>query len=258
MILSLLAAYGACPVVEWTAGARVQDDRLTEISGIVARSPDGVWVHNDSGGEPRLFGVTEDGRTAAVLDVNGARAEDWEDVARQPGGALVVGDIGDNMAWRDHVVVYEVSKTGQSRRMDVTYPGAPRDAEALVVDPRDGRLFLLTKIAGAPTTLFGVGPFREGATQAVVEGTWRFGGKVTAADVSPDGRWLAVRTYALLHLFRLPRGVARAFEQAPCTSTLPEMPQGEALAWTDAHTLVTVSEGAHPVLFTGRLGSPDL
>jgi len=61
----------------------------------------------------------------------------------------------------------------------------------------------------------------------------RLASQVTAADVSPDGRTLAVMTYQSLLLY--PRGArqgwAEAIARPPQASVLPWLPQAEALGW---------------------------
>src|SRR5262249_20309586 len=74
---------------------------------------------------------------------------------------------------------------------------------------------------------------------------------VTGADLSPDGRELAVRTYDQVLLWdRDPAGSIWApFAHAPCTGRVRLGRRGEGFAFQrDGRGYVTVSEGAHPVL----------
>lgn len=84
----------------------LQDPRITESSGVAA-GPGVLWTHNDSGDSARFFALDRRCRTLATYSVVGARATDWEDMARGA-GALWFGDIGDNASTRSGVVVYRV------------------------------------------------------------------------------------------------------------------------------------------------------
>lgn len=57
---------------------------LREVSGIVASRtrPGSFWVHNDSGDSARLFRIDRRAQVEAEVAVVGARAFDWEDIAR--------------------------------------------------------------------------------------------------------------------------------------------------------------------------------
>ena len=81
----------------------VASTELVEASGLVAsRDRDGVlWSHNDSGGKAELFALGLDGSDLGRLELTGAQAVDWEDIALLPGvdgssDLLFAADIGDN------------------------------------------------------------------------------------------------------------------------------------------------------------------
>ena len=69
---------------------------------------------------------------------------------------------------------------------------------------------------------------------------------VTGAELSPDRSWLALRTYASLHLLRWSGLFEQDTLQAPLTVSLIGAlePQGEGVAWSsDGETLWLASEG---------------
>ena len=80
----------------------VKSSKLTEISGVVAsrRHPGVYWTHNDSGNDPRIYGLSTTGQTLGAWQVPNAQNVDWESMTsfRDAGGRcwLVVADIGDN------------------------------------------------------------------------------------------------------------------------------------------------------------------
>src|SRR4029079_9582249 len=88
-------------------GPEVADPEVLEASGVVVgrRQPGVSWVQNDSGGLPRLYGIHDDGSVQRV-DVTGAEALDWEDLAPAVGGdhaGLWIADTGDNATSRASV-----------------------------------------------------------------------------------------------------------------------------------------------------------
>src|SRR5512132_998555 len=138
--------------------ARLEDPRIQESSGLALsrRHPEVLWTHNDSGDGPRLYAVGSDGRTLATLTLAGVEARDWEALAagRDDRGrpALFVGDIGDNQSLWPSITVYRVAEPAQLRdatvpvrRYRLRFADGPRDAEALLVDPRSNRLYVASK-----------------------------------------------------------------------------------------------------------------
>jgi hypothetical protein len=236
----------------------------TELSGMVlSRSRKSVlWTHNDSGDSARLLAVSPFGKLIADVSVSGASATDWEDIAAA-GNTLYVGDIGDNTASRPQVTVYRVEEpsadqttTAAAQALGLRYPDHPHDAEALMVDPSTGALVIVTKnfggtarvytadhpVAGATATLRLAGRVNLGAGEAV-----------TGADVSANGRTVAVRTYTSVYLWRR-RGtepVASTLKRKPCRvhADMLVEGQGEAIALTaDGRAFYTVPEGVHPAI----------
>ena len=85
--------------------------------------------------------------------------QDWEDIAIGPraegGNYLYLGDIGDNKSVRPFVTVYRTSEPtanagatipmGSYSAANLQFPGGPRNAESLFVDPVFGDLYILSK-----------------------------------------------------------------------------------------------------------------
>lgn len=255
----------------------VANRALTEISGVVAsgRHPGVLWTHNDSGGGPEVFAIAEDGADLGAFVVDGARARDWEDMARGPGpdpsaSYLYLGDIGDNAAQRDHVTVYRVPEPTERpehggrfstvETLTLRYPGGPADAEALLVDPLGGDLVIVTKsygglsrvlrapaaslVGGRAVTMVDEGsvtiPSPEGFSVGLP------GTAVTGADITSDGAIVALRTYQSVLVFGRATGqtVVDSLRTEPCFAPRADETQGEAVAFTDHDSaVVTISEG---------------
>jgi hypothetical protein len=250
---------------------RLPSGEIDEASGLVASQldPDLFWVHNDSGDGPRLFAITSAGEQIAELTVVGAEAEDWEDIATGPvleGGAasLFIGDIGDNMSLRPSVQIYVLPEPDVDRafapaellasahRLEVNYPDGPKNAEALLVDPLTGDLYIIEKASYLQPTAR-VGVYRIPALEVLSERAvaQRVAevplGPVTAGDVLADGRGVALRNYQGGHFFErdpvLP--LFHAFAQPGCELPLLDTEeQGESLGFArDGKSYFSVGEG---------------
>jgi hypothetical protein len=269
----LCAAFSAC-AAEGEAGAgapagcRILERAsslpavLEESSGIAGSRRDAgiFWTHNDSGHEPELYAVDAAGTLLGTVAVKGARNRDWEDIAAGPcasGNCLYIADIGDNDAGRNDVELYIVPEPAPASgnveplaKLSFSYPGGPRDAEALFVLP-SGEIYLLSKGRDHPVALYRYPlPLKPGETvqleqiRAFSDGAVPLPNQITAADASPDGNWVAIRTYASLLIFRTPDLLS------PAGTPIEEVPlaplgqaQGEAVAMRSDGTVVLTSEG---------------
>ncbi|MEA2223590.1 MAG: hypothetical protein QOH83_1966 [Solirubrobacteraceae bacterium] len=254
---------------------RVTSPAARELSGLVmSRSRPGVlWTHNDSGDSARLLAVTTSGRTVAEVALTGAQNIDWEDIATGPGGALLVGDTGDNDGERASVVVYRVpepqgtvatrSSVAVAERYELRYPDGARDAEALLFDRASGAIVIVTKSFGGNARVYVARrPSSRRVTTLRRSGTLALGAgeAVTAGDVSGDGRTIALRTYDRAFVWRRRPGetVAATLRRPHCSADadLLREGQGEALALTgDGRAFFTVPEGRRATLRRYESGS---
>lgn len=229
----------------------LQDPAIRESSGLAAslQHPGIVYTHNDSDGAPQIFAVdSATGRTKAVFTVSGASARDWEGIAlgRDEKGrpALYIADIGDNLkgAW-PYVTVYRVrepaeisSRTLRATAFRFTYSDGARDAESILIDPRDNRLYIASKGLGsgrlyrAPrklsTTRTNVLKPVGSAHSFATDGAW-----------APDGSSFVIRGYFSATLYRAP-------DEQITRISLPPQEQGEGVTYTpDGRALLISSEG---------------
>ncbi len=249
---------------------------ITEASGLaVSRTqPDVLWTHNDSGDSARLFATDITGVDLGQFTLQGATANDWEDLAIGPGpdpgvDYLYVADIGDNAEVRASVTVYRVAEpdvSGGSANLTgveaicVEYPDGPHDAETLIVDPDTGALLIVTKTMAGASSLFGVeAPAPGGCMMAAPWGELTFGvpplegsAMTTAGDISDDGAFIVVRSYNRAFGWRRVPGASLedAMQGEPCPLPLAIEAQGEALAIAPGGgSYITVSEGDTPTLW---------
>jgi hypothetical protein len=254
------------------AGAPVNlaDPEIAELSGLVSL-PSGLWAHNDSGDGARVFRLADDGSTLATVELVGVEALDWEDLTGlsvDDGETLIVGDIGDNQGVRPEIRIHEFDVPDPAPTGEVTipanqiattvlrYPDGARDAEAIVLDPRNAELVVIHKRFGGASEVYRASAedAADGEAELVRQGIVEVGDSpvdaTTAADLGFDGRVVALRTYAAILVF--PRHedqtVAEALvENEPCDAPAAIEAQGEALAFTpDGY--VTIGEGALPTV----------
>ncbi|MGX1301667.1 hypothetical protein RKD35_003155 [Streptomyces albogriseolus] len=187
-------------------GFTINDPRVTESSGLAAsrQHPGVYWTHNDSDDGPHLYAVDgSTGDTVARLTLTGiGTPRDVEAISVGPGDRLFVADVGDNLGgtW-PYVWIYELPEperlqdaTVRATQYVVKYADGPRDAEAMVVHPKTGRVYLIDKhedgghLYEGPEKLSPSGDnvFRPVAPVEL----W-----TTDAALSPDGQHLAVRGY---------------------------------------------------------------
>ncbi|MEV7420303.1 WD40 repeat domain-containing protein [Streptomyces sp. NPDC089919] len=234
-----------------TSSFTISDPRITESSGLAAsrRHPGVYWTHNDSDDGPYLYAVdSASGRTLARITMTGVgRPRDIEAVSVGPDGQIYVGDIGDNVDSWDHVWIYRLPEpaeltdaTVKAVQYTVRYEGGPRNAEALMVHPVTGRVYIASKSEDAGHLY--EGPAKLSATgsnvfRRVADVPW-----VTDGAFSPDGGQLVLRGYffAETYAWRAGRPAGKAERVAA-----PFQPQAESVSYSpDGSTLMFGSEGA--------------
>jgi hypothetical protein len=253
LVLAALACLAPPAAAQQVEGAevavRLEDPRILESSGLTLsrRHPAVLWTHNDSGGGPELYAVGSDDRTLATLTLAGVEARDWEALAagRDDRGrpALFVGDIGDNQDLWPEVAVYRVTEPARLRdatvaavRYRLRYADGPRDAEALLVDPRTNRLYVATKNSDGGGLYRAPSRLRTDQVN-LLHRVARVPPVVTDGAFAPDGGSFVLRDYQSAYVYTTPGH--RAGELP-----LPPQYQGESLTVAaDGHSLLVGSEG---------------
>lgn len=254
------------PALELRISGMMDRRAVPECSALVAsrREPRLFWALSDSGAAPRLVPVRSNGLNARAdgggVTLTGAVNLDWEAMATDDAGNLIVADVGNNLSRRRELHLYVVPEPASSspaslpaRRVvfswpdQAQYPDPEQRHDCEAVFWHRGRLHLLTKHrrdtlthvwrAELPTT-----GDRAYLTQV---GAFDIRGMVTDAAVSPDGRRLAVLTYRMLWVFDLTSpsenplaGPAHARALAAPVAQW----QIEGCAWIDDATLLLGSE----------------
>jgi len=226
----------------------IADPRITESSGLTAsgRHPGVYWTHNDSDDGPYVYAVDSTGRTVATVTLRGIKPRDTEAISLGPDGNLYLADIGDNLdgSWSE-VWIYRFAEPQQLRdqtvdatRFRVRYENGPRNAEALMVHPVTGRVYIASKnergggLYQGPEQLSasGVNTFRR-----IAEVPW-----VTDGAFSPDGTRLVLRGYFSAEEYRWKDGAPQRLGSVE----VPFQRQGESVTFTpDGRALLYGTEG---------------
>ena len=232
---------------------QIDTDLLPETSGVVySRTVDGrMYAHNDSGNLPRLFGIGAGSTVDAVWTV-GTALLDWEDIA-VAGSTLYFADTGDNLHIRPTVrLIASPEPDGSSATLDdlkfwaFTFAEGRLDAEAVMVDVDGAEAVLITKGIDSPAGVY-VLPLTDSSDALTLERVAEFdiGESISAADLSADGRVIAVRTPTRVLLFDRPAtsSIAEALAGEPCEAASAPERQGEAIALhPDGRGYTTLSE----------------
>ncbi|GGO86900.1 hypothetical protein [Wenjunlia tyrosinilytica] len=240
-----------------------QDSRIKESSGIAAsrRHPGVYWTHNDSSDGPYVYAVDGKGRTVARVTLRGIDPRDVEAISIGPDDQIYVGDIGDNLGgtWPE-VWIYRFTEpkvlkdtTVDAVRYRVQYRAGPRNAEAMMVDPVTGRVYIASKKEGGgglyrgPRTL---SESRVNVFRRVADVPW-----VTDGSFSPDGSRLVLRGYFWAAEYRWKNGVMSDRKSLP----LSVQPQGEGVTFgADGRSVLFSSEGEGSEVLRVGLGGDML
>jgi hypothetical protein len=265
--------------------ATIKDASIKESSGLVASRtrPGAYWTHNDSGNAPLIYAFDNRGDSLGVYRVSGADARDWEDISIGPGpqrdkSYLYIGDIGDNDEQRSELVVYRVAEpvlnnqkstsrqpaaTEPAEAIRLQYPDGKHDAEALLVHPTSGNIYIVTKVPLAkPVVYEAAAPFVPNKLITMrrigeVKVPSLFGGVITGGSVSPDGRRVALCDYFQGYELVLPANTSNfddIWKQRMTGFDLGKRKQGESIAYRlDGKALLATSEGKQSPLFQVEL-----
>ena len=283
----LADSFGARPLrVRALRGQASQHLVESSAAAVSVSQPAIIFTINDSGHEPLLFALDTTGADRGAWRVEGATNIDWESAAVGPcrtdatsvavapaaPRCVYIGETGDNEAGHETRAIYRVTEplaassavlgSLAAERVTYRYADGPRDVEAMYVAP-DGAVQLITKrplrdATGRlrPALVYTIAPgawnsrevavARRTDSLAVVPGSAPFR-QVTDAALSPDARFLAVRTYFQVYIFATDSStglVRRAIPPAVCNVVGLDERQGEGVGWLGAaRELVLTSEG---------------
>lgn len=297
LLLSLLTLLTGCSTLPTAPGwsepvtvGHLGAADLTESSGFAPshRAASLLWSHNDSGGEPVVYALNQDGSERGRVRIAGAINSDWEDITSfvLDGQAyLLIADTGDNGAVRTDCRLYVIAEPDTAAlapgreltvpiawEIQVRYADHPRDCESVSVDAAEKAVYLLSK-REHPVGLYRLPllPVKSGPTPAaafltkvekipqpkgprlLVEGpAGRMGGMPVGMDFAADGSAAVVLTYMDVLLFPRQPGESwtDALTRPPQQLKAVSLPQAESVCFSaDAREIYVTTEAERaPVL----------
>ena len=241
------------------------DPKVKEISGIEFDKKHRLWAINDSGDQPKLYRLNEDGSIAKEVLVTNAKNIDWEDMTQNRFGHFFLGDFGNNNNDRKWLTIYKIENpidikgnTTQAEIIKFTYPemdGSPIlpnkrnfDLEAFVAF--NHHLYLFTKNRTEPfdgiTNVYKVGDHAANFDAELIDSfktcttmeklCW-----VTSAALSPDRSKLVLLDSTSIWLFENFKG-DKFFSGDVSRIDLGIVTQKEAITFYDDNTIVFTDE----------------
>lgn len=240
----------------------IQDSVLNEVSGMISsrKNPGLLWVINDSGNDPKLFLINEIGIIIHAYLIDGIDNTDWEDLAIHTDhftgkSRIFIGDVGDNYAIRNHinVIVFDEpiplnsndTLIDEYQKFIFQYEDGSRDAETIMVDPVDSKLFIISKreeqvrIYEAPEQL------SEADTMQLAYKLSLPINNVTSGDISSDGNEILIKSYTSIFYWSKKdnESILEALKSEHQIVDYVLEPQGESICWgLDNKGFYTLSE----------------
>lgn len=256
----------------------VEDSDAQELSGLIASRtrPGMLWAHNDGNGNTlKLYALARNGEMQRSIRIRGLDLEDLEDIAMGPGPIanqdyIYLADTGDNGNDRDEIKIIRLKEPNIDvddviERDDVEVfrfrydDRDPHDAEALMVDPETGDIYVVTKHGPDERRTrvykseFPLDPTGRNTLVEVLrdQDAPELRGSVVAADITPDGKQIALlfKEEATRIWNREPgESIADTLRKSACLA--PSAPgQQESFAFSaESDGYYLVPEGAEPTM----------
>ncbi|MGI8410011.1 MAG: hypothetical protein ACR2M8_09060 [Pyrinomonadaceae bacterium] len=255
---------------------KIESPEITESSGLAASRcrADVLWTHNDSGDGAYIFAMNSKGAHLGTWKVKNAENTDWEDIAAFKDGNgtcfLYICDIGNtNKLERTEHKIYRVLEpdvsaenksstrksplqTEAAQLMRFRYSDTPHDAETLMVEPKSGDIYVLTKGSREASAVYKLKPVF--ASEALLKADKLSdlalpavpNGLLTGGSISPDGLRMILCDYSAGYEFTLPLGAGSfddIWKQKSVVVNIGDRKQGEAISYSsDGNSVFATSE----------------
>lgn len=241
---------------------------LHEVSGLeLSRLNPGVlWAHDDGGKINQVVALTTSGQLVQQYQVGNVPNGDWEDIAIGPGPIkgrdyIYLADTGNNdlkfstfslVRFPEPITPATPGSLIILSNIEIfafRYPAQVHDAETLLIDPVDGRPYILTKERKPSTTAYLYSyPLPLDSTNIKtlkLERTFAHPApRFSAGDVTSDGRWVIVRNASDVYTFLRgdpSKSFAAAFGNLFCTFDASGQGNPEALTVSPQGTSLFVA-----------------
>ena len=239
---------------------------LEEVSGTeVVPNSDLIWMINDSGNKPKIYGLSKDGDIKKDISVK-ANNNDWEDLTSDEKGNLYIGDFGNNESKRKNLVILKIknkdllgSKKIEVEKIKFYYPNQTKyppkkknlyfDSEAFFYFKKSLYIFTKSRVKNkfGLTSLYKI-PAKKGNHKAVLIAEFNNGENmenwITSADISKDEKKIALLTPSAVLIFSDYRK-DNFFSGELKRIKLNYSSQKEGLTFKNKNTLLITDEKAH-------------
>ena len=241
--------------------------KLKENSGMAIGKESTVWFVNDGGNEDKIYQINNKGKILKELEVKNAKNKDWEDMAQDKDGNVYIADTGNNANKRKDLIIYKIPNPDKEKgdkieaeQIEFSFPEQkkfPPKKKKLLYDTEaifyaKDSLYLITKNRSDPfngNALIYRIPAKKGNYKATYLGEFipctDFSTcKITAADISQDGKTIALLGYGKLWLFTN-FDLSNFFEGELKTIDLGVRTQLESISFLNNKTLLLSDEQLH-------------
>jgi hypothetical protein len=250
-LLAFCTAVGAAGGPTVSEVGRLRNKSINEASGLAASRThaDVFWTHND-GDEGVLYAIRGDGTSIGKVKIS-AKFRDWEDIAADDKGNLYLADCGNNDTNRKQMTIYRIAEPDPAAggEADTTatwrlsFPDKPFNCESLFIAGEYG--YVISKLpksqsAGVYRFALTTQAKKRHALEHVVD--LPIDQPVTAADISPDGKRLAVLSERALHIFDISGDIKTAATATPAKVDVSTLPL-EGCCFSDDGVLIVAETG---------------
>lgn len=242
---------------------------INESSGIEKTDHNTFWSHNDSGGQPQIYKFDSSGILLKTLTFTNATNFDWEDIAEDHLKNIYVGDFGNNnndrsLANGNRLRIYKIGdpnliagNTTTAGIINFEYvdrnfsaPAGNHNFDMEGFFFYNDSLHLFTKNRTSPTNgliKHYILPNTPGTYTAMVVDSFNNGGtRITAADISPSKKTVALMANDKIWLFSCFKGSKFISTGTHTVLTMP-ITQKEAIVFSTDSVIYITDEFTNPI-----------
>ena len=227
--------------------------KVKESSGFETSNDSNLWTHADGGNPAELYKVNTTGKLLQTLKIPNAVNIDWEDITRDETGYLYIGDFGNNYNNRKNLRIFRIKESNPNQVDTILFSYADQkafppaksdwtyDCEGFYYFDQHLYLFSKNRSPKKAVKLYKL-PATPGSYVASPLDSIELASRITAADISPDGRTVALLGYGNLYIFDTRKGEVVFKGNKKCLS-IKSSGQAEALIFLNNHDFVFGNEG---------------
>jgi hypothetical protein len=233
---------------------KMAKEEVPESSGFELSADGQFWTHADGGNQPVLYKVNQTGKLLETIEILNTANQDWEDLAKDNEGNIYIGDFGNNGNQRRNLRIFRVNEQQPNQvdtiqfhyedQKDFPPKKADRNFDCEAFFYYRGSLYLFSKNRGGNETvkMYKV-PAQPGTYIAKIMDQVQISTMITAADISPDGKLMALLGYGNIYLFEIGGSDNKFFSGNKNCIPFEKTGQAEALVFINNHDFVFSNEG---------------